>query len=85
MNNPNKLWAECTKEEHRELRNWEARYKRMLVSYRIDLEALQEQYESRKITANEFVSSVLELSKKKNAKLDLLEKQLNEIERKYDD
>lgn len=73
-----KLWCECSKEEKRDMSNWEQRYRYAVNSYKVDMSLALKRTE-------DAINEAESIRKKFIETINKLAKELDEIERKYDD
>ena len=80
-----KLWADCSKEEKREVRNLENRLKRTFRAYNTNKEALTSLFINGDISIKDYIDDLIIAIEKKDKKIELLKQELDAIERKYDE
>ena len=73
-----KLWSECSKEEKRDMYNWEKRYRYAISQYKEHMSLAIKNIEGAICIAEGTREKFIETT-------DKLAKELDEIERKYDD
>lgn len=78
MENKEKLWCECSKEEKRDMRNWEQRYRYAINSYKVDMSLALKRAEDAIHEAEGIRDKFIKTTYK-------LAKELDEIEEKYNE
>lgn len=78
MENKEKMWCECSKEEKREMHNWDKRYRYAIKQYKEHMSLAIKNIEGAIRIAEGIREKFIEAT-------DKLAEELDEIEEKYDD